>query len=533
MLPALCAAHPAHARQASAVFDGMERLPGDIQAVVVLNDAARQRRSPAADALRSLLTESGRLADIVSCWPTFSQALGWDPEACFDELLGRRVMLVMRGVSRDDVREWALLSDVTPEAEKRLLRSLKPAPRGIVRGYTVLAVERGRYQLAVARGGWRPESGAQSTTILLAPSRADALFDEMLSLLAQPGPRPTQPGRPDVADVLLILRRNVEHALSGAMPTTIDFTLRASLDKDGGGWTARLAGISATGTVQVTPWSMTAFEGLQRGSLIAIMGVIGATPLRDLAEWFEIPRLAVPPRTLLGQRVALVVRGVEWGSTGAPSPGQPRIRQAAIVTLALETRDLSRIVSGGDTATASLVPFLNRGSVMDAAVTPVIELDPALEESTPRAVQLSPEPGAPAAAFGPDPVLTWAYGRSRRALAQVVGTAPPETTPGWWVMSLAPRVAVTARSATEDVRDLLGRESPDPLQLQRLSVGVVRPAALERYMTGLDPGTAAAVRGSRWIESVRWDSWLRPDGSGAFEGELSVRMRSSAVVSRP
>jgi hypothetical protein len=103
-----------------------------------------------------------------------------------------------------------------------------------------------------------------------------------------------------------------------------------------------------------------------------------------------------------------------------------------------------------------------------------------------------------------------------------VKTGVPEGTPGWWVMSLSPADAARSMTPTESVRDLLSREMPDPLQMQRLSVGVIRPAELESA-PGVPPDLSAALRGGRWVESVRWDSWLRPDGRA--EGEVRVRMK--------
>ena len=509
LLLTLAASAPAWARQAGSDVD------------IVIRDAARQRISPGGAALAAMVDESGRAAGLASAWTDFAAELGWTTTQAFDALLGSRVTLVLRGVTPTGAAEWALVSEVTSDAERRLVAALRPAPRGTAGGLTVLAIERGKYELAIARGGWR-EGAERPAVILLAPAEDRALFDELVPTLSAP-----RAGDPDADDAAVTIRRPAAPAFEGGPARTSTITLTARLDADGTGWTCRLLG-DARSVAPVTPWSTAAFEGLQGGGLVTVMGVLGAPPLSELGEWFGVPGITLPAGSLVGQRVALVVRGAREHPL-APGLASGAVRLAAhrhaapsalAVTIAVEARDIPSLIPTADTVSASLVPFLNGERF---APLPAVEFDAGLLERSVRAVELTPGKGSLASGFGASPVFTWAFGRSCASFAQLAGvkTGLPEGSPGWWVMSLAPAEAARTITPTETVRDLLSREMPDPLQMQRLSVGVIRPADLESA-PGVPPELSAALRGGRWVESVRWDSWLRPDGRA--EGEVRVRM---------
>lgn len=526
----------------------MSLLPPDVEAVVTVTDAARQRSSPAGRALLALTEDSGRLAETLRAWREFSRVLGWDAPSAFDELLGRRVTLVMRGVGADRVAEWAVLSEISPEAERRLYRSLRPAPRGIVNGLPVLAVENGRYELIVSR---TPVADARvpraPATMLIAPSTSSRLFDDLAPLVASSFPRSAP------ADVFVLVRRPGEPLYTGGPAQVASAALTAALDADGRGWTARSVSTSTAPRhgEEIVPWSRVVFEAIQEDSLVAMMGVVSASPLWDVGELLGLPRLGPLPHTissLFGQRVALLVREVgPSASAAAPltfasrredtpalPPRAPAREPALAVTLAVETRNLPRIIATGDTIAASVVPVLNGQPLGGMAVVPYVEYDAGLTHDSIRAVRLAPEPRTIAAACGPAPMLTWGYGRTMPRLAQLIGakTPPPATSPGWWVLSIVPEATADRRSPTESLRDLLARERPDPLLSQRLSVGVVRPARLDRFLHVLDPGLAEPVRGARWIDSISWDLWLSPDGSGAVCGELNVTMDVAPLRTR-
>ncbi|MCC6661775.1 MAG: hypothetical protein IT437_12915 [Phycisphaerales bacterium] len=517
LIPVLGAAGPAPAQP--------DARPSGTEVTVIVREGARQRSSPAGGALAALAADSGRLSDLSVAWSEFAAELGWSTPQAFDALLGSRVMVVLRGLTPAGAAHWALLSEVTSDAEKRLISALRPAPRGTVGGYTVLAIEHGRYELAIARGGWRDDS-PHPAVILLAPARDRDLFDALIPALSAP----RFGGEAEGGDAAVTIRRPAPPAFDGGLPRTSTVTLSATLDPDGAGWTCRLLG-DAGAVSPITPWSTAAFEGLQRDGMVAVMGVLGAPPLTELGRWLGVPSVSLPAGPAVGERVALVVR--ESGARALmPALASGAVRAAAhrdagsaslAVTLAIEARDLPALIPTADTLSASLVPFLNgQGS---APVATAVEFDTGLRERSVRAVDLFPAKGSLAAGFSPHPMLTWAFARSRPSFQRLAGVkSGDDGAPGWWVLSLSSGEAAAACTPSESVRDLLSREMPDPLQVQRLSVGMVRPALLESA-PGLPEALTDALRGGRWVESIRWDSWLRADGRA--EGEVRVRMNTA------
>jgi hypothetical protein len=166
-------------------------LPGRVEAVIVIRDAAGQRNSDAGRALASMLVESGLMRLTALGWRDLADELGWSEVEAFDRLLGRRVMLVAEGLGPGETFRWALLCDVDRQAELRIRRRLKAAPRGIIQNHPVLAVEDGRFQLAFGRRSARSLNGDRlgsgrwngGGTLLLAPAEFSDLFDALLPAL--------------------------------------------------------------------------------------------------------------------------------------------------------------------------------------------------------------------------------------------------------------------------------------------------------------------------------------------------------------
>jgi len=59
-----------------------------------------------------LIPRFGGMTETISAWQELSRTLDWTPERTFDELLGRRVSLVMKGLKAEQGPDWALLSEV-------------------------------------------------------------------------------------------------------------------------------------------------------------------------------------------------------------------------------------------------------------------------------------------------------------------------------------------------------------------------------------------------------------------------------------
>ncbi len=143
--------------------------------VCVVQSASQLRTSPGALHAFEMLRSMGIFAETEETWHQFAEALDYTPLEAFDRVLGRRATIIIKQREGDKVPMWAVLSEVDFETEKRLKRGLKPAARGIVGNQTILAVEHGRYELAVT-----PCKALSCSTVLLAPSWSEELFDDLL-----------------------------------------------------------------------------------------------------------------------------------------------------------------------------------------------------------------------------------------------------------------------------------------------------------------------------------------------------------------
>lgn len=514
----------------------LHALPADVDAVVVVADAARQRTGGAGAALAELIGESKLFDDTVRAWRNLAAVLDWPADRAFDELLGRRVTVVIDGLADGEPFRWALLSEVTPAAEARLRERLKPAPRGIVAGLPVLAVEDGRYELAISR-----RKG--TSLILLAQAGEASLFDRLVPVLSgrASGPLLGQSEAMKTAaelcagDVFVLYRPPLERAGEAPGFAAVSATL------NGDGWTARL--ISTPGVIWASsgadfsalePWSDAAFEALSRDAMIATMGVLGqATPswrtVLDGQLWTAPLGFADPGEMakLLGQRGMFVVR-----ATPAPPDArqrkQERPSERLSVVLGLETTDAAAMAVAGDRIIASVIPLLEAGCIGGEPGAPGPQYDGAMPEAV-RIVTLEGEfAEAMGSAFGPTPVLSWGYcfagGAAPPPLLMKLGAEPTKASapcPGWWVMALSPADAPAALLGCQALEQAPADRDAAP----RVSRGVIRPGMIERWMAEVDPTFLGPLRPFRWIDSVDWDARVRPDGTIA--AEIEVRMGPS------
>jgi hypothetical protein len=402
-----------------------------------------------------------------------------------------------------------VLSEVSPATVRALAEGLRPAPRAIADRMQILAVEDGRFELTIGRA-----PGRENSTILLAPAAHSRLFDALLPLARQ-GARATGPAG---ADVFILLKDGALAALSGrpfddgGAPRYLALTATA----DDGGWRARLVASSATlwGSQEALPviesWSVSAFEALQDGALAAAMGV-SAPPARDGGSgWLTLARLVPVPGGmdgLLAGRAAVVVRAD--GERPAPMAGAapdaraPAAEPRLSVSIAVEASDMEKLVEQGDRCAAAIYMRLEAGP----GSGPVELGDVLLEDDAVREMRLGAglAPGL-AKAFGGQPALSWGFARS-----------PRQPRGGWFILSLSPWGAATIK----ENRAHLAAERTDAKALPRVSVGVIRPARLARFLGDLDPGRQSALGSMKWIESIRWDAWLE---GGAVEGAIDLRM---------
>jgi hypothetical protein len=540
----------------------LKGLPSDYEAVFVVSDAARQRQSPAGRTLGRMLEESSLMPDTVRAWRGLAAVLDWTGEQAFDELLGRKVTIVMRGLGGDRPVDWAVLTEVTSEAERRLRQRLRAAPRGSLLGLTVLAVEDGKYELAVGRPlpAGPGDDAEATTTVLLAPGGGSGLFTQLApSLISRSGlaapASAWRVGRPERdCDVVLMLRQRAPEA-TGAAESWRFLAVTGTLERDG--WDAHLAcspGLiweRPIGLATIAPWSDAAAKALERDAVVAIMGVAGGSPMAGarlvpgLADLIPALPLAMSPD---GRRIAIVARmnaarerrdqraaaednrpriGADARARPAEPPAMPRWGADDLcVTLAMEGEDAGASITGqADSAVARLFAWLGSGEDRSdgAAMRLGIDGDDQAFRTVPLDDSVPMEPRIAARImrfFGEEPWLTWG-GRTtltRREGAMAAGYASgPQVRRGWWAISLAPSGGSSAERDAGVLSSTTGTNARP-----RLSVGMLRPAALYRWLAGRDVEAAAALAPLRRVDTLRWDAWLRDDGT--VEGVASLRL---------
>jgi hypothetical protein len=524
--------------------------PADFEAVIVINNGARQRRSSAGRAFERMLSDIDAVPETRAAWRELAQTLDWPVERTFDELMGRRVTLVMRGLDDPQRTQWVVLSEVSAATERRLRERLRPAPRGHIAGLMSLSVESGRYELVVGpsgiASGMRP--GDAGTMILLGRGGDSRLMGELAPMLLRPMPAPPSAPNGRECDFVVVLRQAQDRADAGHF-----LLLTGTMDDTG--WDVSLA--ASPGMVweqpqrfeKIRPWSDRAFRALESDALLAVMGVIGSTRLEGLSAVHALSGLLpVIPFTLegepFGQRAALYVREGRPPLHATATAGMaartdapvsmmrtvPRAGEFAgavakpasrlTVGLAIEATDTRAMMIEGDQMIARLMRFLESGDE-PMSQSPRVQLVVTVPEHEVRALRLdgmfpinAAIAGGVRRAFGDEPVVSWGI----RALAPGAARDAAGPRPGWWVAALSPGdVPVVARDSAALATSGGGRLLP------RLSVGIIRPNALEQAMHRVDPGFLVPLRAMRWIEVVRWDAWQRDDGT--IEAKIRVGMQ--------
>jgi hypothetical protein len=515
-------------------------LPGDTEAVVVIAGAARQRASAPGRSLEALLHDVSALPETGAAWARLAGALDWTTAQAFDELLGRRVTLVMRGLGGPADPDWALLSDVTASTERRLRERLAASPRGTCSGLPVLCVEDGAFELTIARSPDPKTDGQGLATIVLSPGpRAGApstlvqelaLSDYVRSqrLLGKPQARP--------CEIVLMLRSSPR---TGEPARTLSLTAVSQDD----GWQAHL--VCAPGMVwgvpegrRVEEWSDAPFQAMAADALVGMMGVVGAAPAENVPSIHGLENLlpSLPGGILKpeARRAALVLRKTTLEGAGRlpaaspdaimvsgrrPAPVAATTHAALALTVALESEDQRSLVVEGDRAVAGALCLLQneRGSAGSVC------MEVGVPDAARRRIRLGDDltiAGAYRSAleslFGPDAELTWGAGAGCGLGGRASGGADRTA---WWSATLAPAGAPERRAAAA------GPAPRAPAAARRrLSVGVVRPAELDRTLRLLGAGGEFfdPLTRLRRIDTLRWDAWLREDGM--VEADLSLRM---------
>ncbi|HYE02629.1 MAG TPA: hypothetical protein VD963_05275 [Phycisphaerales bacterium] len=501
-------------------------LPRRAEVVIVVEGAAELRRAAEGSGVPPLV---GALLAPVKAGPTwtrFAESLGWTPGQAFDQLLGRRVILVADGLSAGERPRWSLISEVSAPTNKHLAGRLKAAPRGIVAGHPVLSVEEGRFELTALNPAQVAAAPGAPVRLLLGPAGGHELFDEVIAAAnAVPGttlagtPAFRAVGRLGPGRILALVRiegasEPVEPELADAPPRApwSDFLLLSLSHAPGQleRWDARLLlrDRALRDDLLATPLSRAApLAVLERGALAAIVEhrVGSEGDSGPLAQVLALLGVGPDVRAALGDGQALVITASERGGLG--------------VGLALEAVDVDRLAPAADTYMTGAARALDL--VRGAPAPPVPDFG-GLWPGARRLVRLGPGAPGPAvpglAAPFPAYELGWAMARPT-----------PGQPRGWWLIGVGPADDDQAGAAVLLDRlaaALLAEPEPvpgagDPPQ-RWFSLGRLRPAELAGRVPALVPDVAGWRKAAGGVRALGWR--IGVTDAGDLRGTIQVQL---------
>lgn len=491
----------------------IDRLPSDVQMILCIKDAQRQRRSAPGQAIVRALAGARFFSETGAAWIKLADLMEWEPEEAFVRLAGRRLVLAIAGQTEHGDHAWAILSDVDSDTERRLVSRLRPAPRKTVAGQPVLSLEDGRFEIAI----FCPPQGAGKQpvapcTIVLAPTGRGDLLDRIVRGLAGDAPGPVLGDAPAMKAALPLLGADLFFmGIREGKDGPQQLLLAAALADDG--WTASLRAspgllLRSNGPgAAIPPWSAQAVDVLASDAVALVM----ADSVLDLDIWaplFLVPTLPEAAERLsglLGRRRFLGVFRARNEDEAVPG---------VALALGLEAPDVAKLAAPADAVLGRLIGAIEAGSKAGDSDRP--DFQGFLPEA-PRVVHLKgPTSLLWRPLLGPRPTLTWVYRESVPAPASA--EAPK---PGWWLSVLAPsdRRSNTPAWATAACESL-ARPGPESDLRPRVSAGMVRVAELVRWLSDIQLDPTGSLVPLRCLDTVRWDAWM---GSGGdIEGTLRI-----------
>ena len=486
-----CVFAPARGEQPGSLRAAAELAPADTSVFAAVRTPMELMRTPTGEAVGRTLASFG-LNETHFAFERMARELGFNGEHAARALLSERVTLVGRPAA-DETMHWVVETEVSREAVERIRQRLRPAPRKVASGRAILALERGRYHLAVFDRGER-------SVVVIAEAEAD---DLLLDIVRAQSRSPRNRGASDslaTSDVFRVIER-----LDAATDAFV-FARDPSCERSWVGLSARVdeRGAALEMMVQsptLTPedgpfraWSHHQFDRLKDGAILAVLDrtneevltlLIGDGNERaGLLPWDLPPQVAA----LGAQRLAMAVY-----------PGGP---VAPIeLALALETDDVEAMSAVLEPVLPALVGRAD-ASGRDASALPL------------RAMRTSPATGGPWSFLGwkRAPSVAWNY--------RVDAACNPGQQTGWWTIGLGPSSVERLSDAVSCTNEPREDESR-VLRLPLLTVGVIRPTAFSReFRLGERAPEAAAVL--EQIESLTWRGVRMRSDLALIQGELRL-----------
>jgi len=512
--------------RAGDAFDIATILPSNVDAALVVEDAASWRRGPVGLALQSTLAPKLASSQLGSAWQTLSKAFGLDEAQAFDAFLGRRVLLATRAGAANAASQWVLVSFVSDESERLLTDLMKPSPRRFEHGLPVYSIENGALWLVI-----RP--APSGSLFMFGPSSAPELFREVLARLALPG-EASLSSQPLVAK--LRERADRPHVwgtakLGGAEPGR-DGLIGATIHITGPDVLCNVVVLAPERAASAPAhewreWDRSVFDRLAKDSLLTIAEDLRGSDLRAglLPEvWRELSAVSgFPPdlRAHVGPRVMVSIARADAGpaavlalETGALDTFAP-LADSYFSGLAEQLQGVQRRgpLAGGRDSQAGAQP----GGGADWA-SPALNLNGQFP-GTMRRVDLANTPWVAGMPFAPDELeLAWLFVEPA-ARGDDPGASPAS---GWLLLGTRAPSVSAARSVLRSER---GNPGEAGLRAQWLSLGQIRPRELAELArkSGVEALTGAQiVEAGLRVEGLSWA--LKRVDRQTIAGTALVRM---------
>lgn len=491
-LATLLIATNAHARGgqggASQALDAVRAVAPQADFIVILDDGAGQRQSPSGRAMTGLLVDLGLAqqdGELARAWSELASAFGLDNARAFDELFGRRMILISEGTTLQGLNAWALGTVIPTPTALDVVKKLGAKGRGIEAGQTLFAIEGGAYRVTLLRPRG---SGAQDThrLVVFSPRNSGDLLRTLVRGLVEPrhwepvvgaGKRPA----PSIA---------ASFQFDGAE------VARLGVVQADTGWRGQAHFEMPEFEQRSSGWSGEEFAKLADGAWLAMADEVDLALLADSPLSAALPLGANRLRELAGHctgRVFLRVVPDEPAGVALSVCLEMDASPEAAALADRAVRDIAGLLTGSPDAVPDYRGFMPealrtapiRGEFSDQVLRPMI---------------------------GTDPALAWRQGAAENT--------------SWWTTRLAPGASDHTRALDALIAGLPSGETGGRL----VSLGVARPGPLASV---IERGAGAANALSPTLERIDAVRWTTRQRGTRLEVTFDLGMNAEGASPEP
>lgn len=473
---------------ASEAIEAIRAASAGADLIVVLDDGAGQRRSDAGKAMTGLLAELGlgrHESDLARAWAELAGVIGLGNARAFDDLFGRRMILISERTTFHGFGSWAIATVVPTPMALDVIKKLGAKGREIEAGQTLFAIEGGAFRVTLLK----PRGAVAADThrlVIFSPRDSGDLLRRLVRGMIDPKhwkPVVGEGKRPPPSINAAFLAANAEVARLGIVQADTGWRGQARFELPD--FTRRSAG-----------WAGDEFSNLSED---AWLSVADETDLAQLADSPIAAILPIDPDRL--RELARHCTGRVYLRVA------PRGEHGADLSIGLEMRPSPEAAALADRAARDIAGLL----------TAAPETVPDYLGFMPQAVRTAPIRGEFAdqvlrPMIGPNPAIAWRTG--------LRGSS------SWWITRIAP-----GASGHTPAFDKLLADLPEGDKGGRLvSLGVLRPGPVAGMVErGAAAGNTLSATLGR-IESVRWST--RQRGTQVEIG-FDVRMDTASDSPEP